>query len=484
MNLFNFRDVDWGPDEAKGDVRLRDYFIEIPEYSGLIDGTYRYIIGRKGTGKTALCERIRQDAENNPFWFSHTLSLRNLPLPIVRSLRDKSLRDKCQFVPIWSFLIILKLIQMILEDEGSGPADIKSELQQFIEINFPDKSFGFSETLTLLKNSNAKINFSTKWLGGSKEAGESTSRTCSIHYLQANETLIKKIQQITSKANYFLFMDELDEGYQAGDKNLRLTLLALLRATEELALMFGNSNISFRPILVLRSDIFDKLEDNDLNKLDDYLVRLNWHNLSQTGYSLRDLVNARIGASIDIRSNDRWNYVACDNDNNLPKKVKTLWDYMVNRTFERPRDIIKFLKIARKQDFQGRLDFEKVKVADHDYSKWLYNELRDEIHGHLSVWKEALQCITKIGRGIIETDVLKRLIESDPKIKEWMKNNSSTSNDVISILFDFGVIGNLDSRTSSERWLFKYKEDDLVWNPSLKNIVHFGFTNKLRIKSF
>lgn len=52
--------------------------------------------------------------------------------------------------------------------------------------------------------------------------------------------------------------------------------LSLLRAIEDMSIEFRDMNINFRPLLALRADIFDGLEDNDLNKLDDYVIRLKW----------------------------------------------------------------------------------------------------------------------------------------------------------------------------------------------------------------
>lgn len=50
----SFSDVDWGEDEAKNDESLERYFVEFPEYEKVLDGKKRYIIGRKGTGKSAI----------------------------------------------------------------------------------------------------------------------------------------------------------------------------------------------------------------------------------------------------------------------------------------------------------------------------------------------------------------------------------------------------------------------------------------------
>ena len=60
---------------------------------------------------------------------------------------------------------------------------------------------------------------------------------------------------------------------------------------------------------------------------------------------------------------------------------------------------------------------------------------------------------------------------------KWMSDNHKETNDIIELLFNFGILGNLDG----SRWLFKYKDEDLSWNENMDLIIHFGLHKKLRI---
>jgi len=354
MNIYNFTDVDWGSDEAKGDKNLVKYFLKIPEFDGILDGKYRYIIGRKGTGKTAIIEKIKEEVGNEPLFQCTSLSLRDFPLSLIRKLRDKSCQDKSQFVPVWKFLILVEICKFIAIDQGASPGNDVIDLKDFIKINFPQE-FTFVDTLTYLDKQNAKVSIMSKMLDLSLSEDNSIQSVEYIHYQKASQLIQQKLLKISSESTYFLFFDELDEGFRAGDKNLRLILLSLLRSVEEISLEFNQTGINIRPVLALRSDIFESLEDNDLNKLDDYLVKLNWYSEKDGGYSLKSLVNVRIKASISKFETNGWNHIVDDSDPNLPDKVKTVWSYIANRTFERPRDIVKFLKYIKKYSGKGRL---------------------------------------------------------------------------------------------------------------------------------
>lgn len=476
----DFSLVNWGPDEAKGDDRLLQYFVPFPDFSSVRKGNLRYVVGRKGAGKTAVIERVRLELADDPLFFHSSLSLRNFPLQDFRDLRDKSFRDKSQFVAAWQFLIYLELARMICEDQGAQPRETVDELRKFLSDNDLLDSIGFTESLSVLRKSEQKLKVSIRWLAGESSSGAQTQTQTTLHYKKVFDLLERRIRTISTSSQYWVFMDELDEGYRAGDEGLRLVLLALLRAVEDCSIALRKTGLCFRPLLVLRSDIFDRLEDNDLNKLDDHILHLRWNSRADLNdNSLRKVVAARITASIPEIAGDGWPKITDDkNINQLPKGVDSLWGYLVNRTYERPRDVVKFLKFCQKQSPTGILTFAATKEAEATYSEWLYKEIRDEIHSHLPVWREAMQCITRAGTGKIGYANFKGLIESDASIANWLSEPGNSADKIIAKLFEFGIIGNLDS---SSRWLFKYKDHDLTWNPEMDLIVHWGLHRKLRL---
>lgn len=475
----NFWNVDWGSDESKGDDKLSSYFVRIPEFDKIKQGERRYIIGRKGTGKTAIIEQIINEIDNTYDNFHVSLSLKNFPVQSIRNLKDKSYGDKSQFVPIWSFLIYNELSKLVLSD-NSITSEAANEIKSYIKLNFSSE-IGFTDTIKKLESNQNKLSVLPKWLTFESNKTVSSEGVTQVHYQKVTTILSDKLKQIDTNANFYIFFDELDEGYNADDKNLRLILLSLLRAVEN-AFLDLRKYINFRPVLALRSDIFDNLEDNDLNKLDDYLIRLKWTTESKSPYSLYDLVNARINASIDvIDSENAWEYITENRSRDLPKQIDTLWSFIYNRTFERPRDILKFLKICSKAQSQGRLTFQNVKNAELDYSSWFYNEFRDEVQSHLPVWKEAIEAIMRLGKYRFNLNEIKAEFESIPQVSNYIEQAKKKPEDILNVLYDFGVIGTI---SPTGKWFFKYKDHDLFFNPKLDMIVHFGFTKKLRLTAY
>lgn len=476
--MHDFRQVNWGPDDAKNDAALPGYFVAFPEFSFIEGGDIRYVIGRKGTGKTAVIEKIRQRVQSDPMGFCSNLSLRNFPLQDFRELRDRSHRDKSQFVATWSFLLLVEIAKLMARDNGiHAPAEL-DQLRKFLAVNGLDAATGFASTVSSLRKNESKVKVSIEWLEAELARGSETEFNVSVHYQKVVDVLLQKIGQIGSDSEYWLFMDELDEGYRAGDTSLRLVILALLRAVEDTALALQNGPFRYRPLVVLRSDIFDRLEDNDLNKLDDHVFRLQWTSREDNDeYALKLVPEARIRSSIPSAVGDSWGHVVVNNDGMLPHYVESVWSYMASRTYDRPRDIIKFLKSCRKHTRSGQLSFESVKMAEDTYSDWLYREIRDEIHSYLPCWREALQCVTRIGTGRFSVSNYLDALKLDRTVSKWMNDEGHDAESIIETLFDFGVVGNYDGR----RWLFRYKDDDIAWNPAMELIVHFGLCKKLRV---
>jgi hypothetical protein len=72
--IFDFKNINWGPDDAKGDLQLQNYFLRTPDFDRLIEGKKRFVIGRKGTGKTEILQKIVIESQNNPLFFCKELT--------------------------------------------------------------------------------------------------------------------------------------------------------------------------------------------------------------------------------------------------------------------------------------------------------------------------------------------------------------------------------------------------------------------------
>ena len=140
MNVLgiSFSDIDWGEDEAKNDDSLERYFVEFPGFNEVLEGKKRYIIGRKGTGKTAILQKIRLQSCSDPLSFYADISLRDFPLNDFKSLGDRSLQDKSKYVSAWKFILLMEFAGLIIQDNSIVEFDVLEALKSLIDQNFPN----------------------------------------------------------------------------------------------------------------------------------------------------------------------------------------------------------------------------------------------------------------------------------------------------------------------------------------------------------
>ena len=473
-----FSDIDWGEDEAKNDYSLERCFVEFPGFNNVLKGRKRFIVGRKGTGKTAILQKIRLQSNTDPTIFSVDVSLRDFPLNDFRSLGDRSLQDKSKYVAAWKFILLTELAGMILKDESIEQTPYTDALQDFMTRNFPN-GISVTNTIERLRQNENKISLAVSIFSGNIKDSKSEEEVAQIHYNRAVKTLEDILQGIESTSTYYELIDELDEGYNSDNSNLNSVILALLRASDEVYHSFKSSCINFIPITALRSDIFDNLEDNDLNKLDDYVLRLNWTTDEDSAWSLKQIAERRIAATLEKDTSpkkgcDYWSQVA---DN--ASTEKGLWQYLCILTFSRPRDIIKILKYCSEEVTSQKLTLTDVQRAEERYSDWFYREFRDEVQSFMPCWKGALNCISEIARGKERVSVLAERLKGNGEVAKWCSDNKKEPLDIIKILFNYSVIGCINE---SGRWIFKYKDDYFEYMASYPYYcVHYGFCRKLRI---
>jgi hypothetical protein len=216
-------------------------------------------------------------------------------------------------------------------------------------------------------------------------------------------------------------------------------------------------------IILLRSDIIDDLHKYSSNsnklitgsKTDLYWISKNYENPED--HPLMEMLLNKIRITVPSYSN-------LDNSSLykllFPKKIdnKEIIDYLINYSYGRPRDIIRYLTIVI-DTFPDEKNFEPHFFQDcaQEYSKWFYNELENEIS--ISKDKEMLlDCLKLIN------DFKKRNFDLQMIVSYFQENQLSYPNikdlkEGLRSLYKYGVIGN--------SWIHRKKRN--------KNIYHFSW---------
>lgn len=82
--------------EAKSEDNLR-YFYHLKEVDLILQGKKNYLIGRKGTGKTAISEHLAKMGSGNASIYTEKLSFKNFPFNELYELNNTKYTSSNQY---------------------------------------------------------------------------------------------------------------------------------------------------------------------------------------------------------------------------------------------------------------------------------------------------------------------------------------------------------------------------------------------------
>ncbi len=93
-------------EEWKLEAKLEDndrYFYHTRVVNRVLKGQKLYIVGRKGTGKTAISEYLNNFNESG--YYSQKLTFKNFPFNKLYELQDNGFTSPNQYITLWKFVI-------------------------------------------------------------------------------------------------------------------------------------------------------------------------------------------------------------------------------------------------------------------------------------------------------------------------------------------------------------------------------------------
>lgn len=254
-----------------------------------------------------------------------------------------------------------------------------------------------------------------------------------------NDWLKTKIKSIAdSDRKYFVLFDGLDIAYNAIDEDYKQRLIGLLLAARSVYTWGRDEGVRVAPIIFLRSDIYDELTFADQNKMtEDNVQLLMWDDATTGENSLKGLVDRRIRVLLqDEEAPDPWSLVF---DDASMRGTQPKYRYMVERTYLRPRDMIKFANVClanAKASRHERITNEDVYGAKEQYSDYVFEELDNEISAADARWGKGLEVLREI----------RKMTFDRARFNEAFDRRSSeldglTEDELLRLFYRFGIIG-------------------------------------------
>jgi hypothetical protein len=105
------------------------YFYSLQGIDDIVSGECSFVIGRKGSGKTAIAEHIRGLSDYN--CFIRSLSFKNFPFNELYKLEDKGFTRPSQYITLWKHVIYTTVCNMMANNEHLDGTLVHSLRQHF-----------------------------------------------------------------------------------------------------------------------------------------------------------------------------------------------------------------------------------------------------------------------------------------------------------------------------------------------------------------
>lgn len=462
----------------KLEAKLEDndrYFFHTAHVDVLESGSRCYVIGRKGSGKTAISEYLHR--KRGPKRFSQKLTFKNFPFNDLYQLENTSFTPPNQYITLWKYLIYSSIARLMLVNENID-SETRSKLAK---IYSADPITSLSRTISRWTSRDFQITILGSGVKGAIGRETEENKTT---WIERVEILEKLIEQHIDDSTYSIIFDELDEDYKdisATDKNEQYTALltSLFKAVQDIKSIFPVNAYNIRPIVFLRDDIYDNMRDPDKTKWGDLSIELDWN-----PYSIRKLLAFRISRANDPHQpimpfEEAWGRLFSSRGVLFGHRKIPSFDFITYNTLIRPRDYVRYLRAAAEHTLYGNLHQigpEIIKKTNSTFSNYLRSELEDEIHSILPEVKIILDIIAHIRRQVFSFGDFHEAYEREVE-RGSLQNRGAEY--VLNILFHFSVIGN-QSRNQHIQ-IFRYLNKEARFSAADRICVHRGLFKSLQI---
>lgn len=445
--------INWLPEfkvSAESDRDLMRYFFKTPLLERILRGDRWMVIGRKGTGKTAIYEYLRQASPDNLGGHKTiALSFKDYPWPIQKLYRESMESEISSYQRSWRYIIIIKCLAGLIENmekQGKIPSDLKDAkklLSKLFGRPDPDLLDIVKSKIFRLKSLNlpgADIDEVSLTLGGI-EFEDVAQHEELQRQLRANAfNLLLYFDGVycrhAAHAKQLVIIDQLDENWLYGEiEEYSKILVNLILCAQNI----NNSSVyanNLKVVVFLRADIYETLRFNDKNKVyQDGAVEIKW-DYDTLDAMITERIEKYAPAAAGLNLNER---SASIFEKKTVRHGATPLKHMLRRSFYRPRDLIVYLNKIReihKAATSNLYTSKDLYAAEKNVSSSMYDELIDEWGAQNPNFESYLMALQIIGYEIFTRE---QFVEKYKSIK--LTASDGETNEILRFLFANSIIG-------------------------------------------
>lgn len=460
--------------EWKMEAKLEDnsrYFYNLDQIRLLESGKRCFVIGRKGTGKTAICEYLNR--LDQQIIFSKKVSFKHFPFQELYDHDNGRFNFPNQYISIWKFIIYSEIAQLMMINQNIN-ISIRNQLEEVYK-----KDIGETISNKVKRWTSSEFGINILGTGGTIGVTRELNQP-STSWLDRAEYLEKFIISNIDRAKYIIAFDELDEDYRnLGESAITPAYSSLLEslfgAIQDIKSRFPDNVL---PVLFLRDDIFTQIIDSDRTKWLDLTINLDW-SIQQ----IKNLLAFRLSRSWGIDEKIKpfelaWIELFSPEPFKNNSDKESLFNYISRFTQKRPRDYICFIRECARYAYEQKLPIVTPHVAtnvSHKYSLYLRSEIEDEIRGLVPEIHEILDILSLLGRNTFKYNQFDDIYQNYALEMDLKPRNTRK---LLATLFQFSVIG---KNTHNDKVSYRYIDTHAVFEPNAIYTIHTGLLKSLHI---
>lgn len=434
---------------------LPEYFVETSAYYNALESKHSIIIGRKGSGKTAILYKLADEVGSDPRNQACIIQPVAYELEgILRMLKQALPLSEKGFLieSLWKYLIYTELAKSIYESLRAKPpysqlSDSEEDLLQFVKEN----------QSIILSEFSIRLELTVTALQDVSELSTGEQQRIRIsELLHDNEIVILRNllgEALKDKQKVVVLVDNLDKAWKQREDlpTLCELLLGLLSVSRRVVQDFEKSDfrkqrVNLSLIMFLRSDIFTQVIKYARERDKIVYSRIAW---DDPEVLIRVLEERFITFSPVTTPNEIWSRYFCDTVQGIETNV-----YFTEKILPRPRDLIYFAKAAIAQAVNRRdakVEEQDILEAHKKYSQYAL----DSIIVENSIQVEALEALLYEFTGSRDIVNLDNIAEA----MERSRVPTAKLDYVVELLCDLTFLGR---EVAENRFVFSYNEEERI----------------------
>lgn len=464
-----------GRGDAYNDERLHDCFLDTPEYKLAEKGEILIVQGGKGSGKSAILKFIDQKcSRNKDLYFSLLLADKDYKKGTFGDATLPELNEK-KIAQLWTSNLWVELIKRINVERDNFPPEVGTNLDRIgnlIKYNTEVNQDFIPRFVRFLKRI---VKVEIPYFGGGIELKEIPDR-----FVTKLDATIPHVKNILKTKKVYLLIDDTDSFLDV--LHLKYNFISgLIGAADGLRDEFRD----LKDLIILisvRSDMLSEISMtyDKINNLRDFIAQLRWDK-----NNLKNLITDRIKKpyNLECDADTAWNMLF-DEYMDPRDKVST-FDYILERTFYRPRDMIQFCNLAlekAKAHKNKKITEQNIREAEETYSRQKYEDISAEyLHKYGERLSDSVlgpfrQSKANLSTFDLENTILNKIMTSVTQ-PSWL-TRETTKEDIKEMMYKMGILGVKEG----SRYVFSFQEE--VKDLSGKEFqIHKAFHRHLNIQS-